>query len=143
MKMNTVQEFYDQLVKIELQENGEYGYCPFHGFSLGRDGKTTLMCLAGGLRSEHCYLAARKMLLSGCKRLFMALDFPPTGDIVLDFVAVFTVEDGVASLYAVPYSTKTGISYPEITDARVLGEILDQFKAIALRPRRPLPVSLN
>ena len=126
--MNNVNEFVERLVKVEFIESSEcFGHYPFQICSKTKDGSLRLGALALGGDVVSCYRALKKELEEGCTEIFLSLDFPANGDIENDFVAVFSVVNGLCSLFAIPYD-QDGNILERITKSKILDQIFEEFK---------------
>jgi hypothetical protein len=129
--MNTVKEFIDNLVKIDIQEDYNcYGHYPFQLLVEKSDGTFDINALALGGDVDACYRRVRKYIKENAKKIFMSLDFPKGGDIEHDFICIYSIVDGVIDIFAIPYSTETGEKYEEIHTSEILNKILEDFNFI-------------
>lgn len=129
--METVREFVDSLVKIDLVDEFDcYGHYPFQLFVETSDGRFEMNALALGGDVHACYKRVGKYMKENAKKIFLSLDFPKGGDIENDFICIFSVVDGDIDIFAIPYSTENGEKYEEIHKSELLDKILDQFKSI-------------
>lgn len=126
--MKDVKEFVANLVKIEyIEHSGCFGHYPFSMYVENKESKSILSALAFGGDVKSCYDTFRKHLYDGAKRIYMAVDFPKGGDMLYDFVCVFSCEGtDVVSLFAIPY-TDTGEILTEVTESNVLSQIKEDF----------------
>jgi hypothetical protein len=107
----TRDEFIEALVKIEWVDNSNcFGLFPFQMYVEFSDSTCELHSIAI-THAGQCYMLfiEKILFIDGVSKVFMALDFPATGDITHDFVAVFTgdkSEDTVINVMAIPYTDK-------------------------------------
>ncbi|MDQ6481612.1 hypothetical protein [Dyadobacter sp. LHD-138] len=131
--MNT-EEFVKRLVAIDpIEDTGSYGHYPFQLYAEGADGSIELNALALGGDVLSCYRRMRKYVKDNAKEIFMSVDFPTGGDIHHDFVCVFSIVHGEASVLAIPYDSVTGERFPEIKESIQLSAILAQFKQVVFK----------
>lgn len=129
----TKEEFIESFVKIDLIEGQNptaYGFYPFHLVAEKADGGLEVNALLLGGDVYAVYLRAAGYVAADAKTIYLAVDFPGSGDITSDFVAVFEVQDKVATVMAIPYSNVTGDVWEEFHESTLLTEILDQFKRV-------------
>lgn len=67
------------------------------------------------------------------KRVYMSLDFPPSGDIEQDFIVIFSYENNKLSGFAIPYSAKDGTKSAPIYKSETLDKILLALDTYILR----------
>lgn len=115
------------MVRIDEQEGGAFGHFPFQMLSINQDGTLEVGVLLLGGDVISCYRAVKKNVKKGASKVFLSVDFPAKEGIDNDFVAVFSVEDGASSLFAIPYDTVTGEKLPIVEGNEVLGKIREQF----------------
>lgn len=129
--MNNVNEFIKSLVKIEkLEDSDSFGHYPFQLFTVGDDGKSTMASLALGGNVERCYNIFKEYKDNGATKIFLSLDFPSGGDILNDFICVFSYDENVLTVLAIPYSTETGEQFEYITESTHLELIKTQFLTV-------------
>lgn len=134
--MNSVEEFKESLV-IEYQEEFKsYGHFPFQIVSEDPKGKITFgAMLLDNIKA--CYKVFHDTMKAGAKNCYMSVDFPAMEGLDTDFIAVFSYEskDRNMSVVAIPYNTKTGEKYPEISskDNSILAQIAKEFCFAALK----------
>ncbi len=127
--MKTVEDFVEQLVKVEYVEQSEcYGLYPFQLFCETKEGKLEMNSLALGGDVISCYKRVKKYLDLESPKIFLALDFPKGGDLIHDFVGVYSVMNGEPSLFAIPYNHITGETYERVYESNQLTIIFEQFK---------------
>lgn len=137
--MNTVNDFVNQLVRIDLMEDGEnYGHYPFTGMIEEKDGKNIILALAMGGDVLSVYKTIGKYIINDAKKTYFSLDFPSNEDLKTDFVAVFSYENGEYNIFAIPYDVKNGETFEHIYDNVLLSKILNQFKDIVSIERKKL-----
>jgi hypothetical protein len=125
--MKDVKEFIEKIVEIEwIEQSRCFGHYPFQVFAEKQDGRIDLSVLDFGGSVGRCYEIAKQYVNIRAKRMFMSLDFPQGGDIVSDFVAVFSVIDGKSSILAIPYD-RNGERSDIITESDYLDKILIEF----------------
>jgi len=126
--MKDLKEFVDQLVKIEfLYHCNAFGFYPFQMYVEHQDGKATICALDLGGDVRAVYKAFADFYKEPAKRIYLAVDFPASGDIVNDFVCIIGYEKEEITLYAIPYSIETGETFSEIRDAEILNKIHDDL----------------
>ena len=134
--MKDLKEFIEKLVKIEYHNHcAAYGLYPFQMFVEDKEGKNNFVCLNLGGEVAKVYEAFMDYYKENPKRIYLAVDFPAYGDIKNDFVCIFIYELDVLTVYAMPYSSKTGKLLPEIYESELLNKIkndLELFKKIIL-----------
>jgi len=127
--MNTVEEFVESMVKIDFIENSNcYGHYPFQLFVETKDNKFEINALALGGDVASCYRRFAEYKNNGAKRVYLSLDFPKGGDINNDYVAIFSFEDGVFDLFAIPYNIEDGEVLDYIKDSAQLNNIKSNFE---------------
>jgi hypothetical protein len=137
--MNTVNEFVNQLVKIDIMEDGQsYGHYPFSGIIEDSNGKISILALALGGDVLSVYKTIGKSIIDGAKKAYFSLDFPPNEELKTDFVAVYSYENEEYNIFAIPYDVKNGETFDRIHDNVLLATILDQFKYIVSIERKKL-----
>lgn len=129
--MKNVEDFVNQLVKIDfVEQSNSYGFYPFQMIVETKDGKLEMNALALGGDVLSCYRRVKTYVNAEAPIIFMALDFPQGGDIPHDFVAVYSIINGEASIFAIPYNPVDGETYERIVESTQLDAILEQFKKI-------------
>lgn len=131
--MKNIEEFVDFNIKITKQDNGKFGYFPFHAFVEKKDGTFDVIVIAGVNSVEDCYKLMVKYISDSCKRIYMAIDFPAGGDIPNDFVAVFATEGIDFKAFAIPYDVNTGKVYERLLRSRQMIEIVSHLKSVSLK----------
>ncbi len=133
--MENIKDFVKQLVKIDYAEQwGGFGHYPFQLYAETEGGQAEMNALALGGNVNACYLRFRKYLKEGAKRIYMSLDFPKGGDIENDFVCVFSYENAEHQIFAIPYETEGGKTFPQIKESSLLSKILGDFIQITSHP---------
>ncbi|HNX76080.1 MAG TPA: hypothetical protein PLM07_04050 [Candidatus Rifleibacterium sp.] len=123
------QKFAEEFVTIDFVESsGCYGHYPYQMFVEMADESVEVNALALG-DVRQCYSIFASKLAKQAKSVFMALDFPASGDMVNDFVAVFAVENGIVEIFAIPYDPATGDKKEPIKTSHLLTAIKSQFVA--------------
>lgn len=123
------QEFAKKFVTIDFVESsGCYGHYPFQMLVEMQDNSLEVNALAVG-DVRQCYSIFASKLAKQAKSVFMALDFPASGDMVNDFVAVFAVENGIFEIFAIPYDPETGEKKEPTKTSQLLNMIKSQFVA--------------
>lgn len=126
--MKDLKEFVSTLVKIEyLDHCNAYGFYPFQMFVEDKEEKGTMCSLALGGDIRAVYHAFADHYNKNPKRMYLAVDFPATGDILMDFVCVIAYEKEEMTIYAIPYSVETGETFSEIRDSEILNKIHDDL----------------
>ena len=105
-----VKVFFDNLVidEQEEQSDGKFGHYPFQGEFTSNDGKKAIMAFIGHMKTEAMLTVFAKYVVDGCDDLMISVDFPNCGDIMTDFVAVFSYIDKKIEVNLFPYDNKTG-----------------------------------
>lgn len=133
--MKDREEFIKTLVDIDyVESSGGYGHYPFQLFVETANGNIEMNALALGGDVLACYGRVRKYVQANAKKIFLSLDFPAGGDILNDFVAVFTIIDGQVESLAIPYNPTDGKKYAHITTSAFLTTVQKQFESIVLKP---------
>jgi len=128
--MKTIEEFVELMVKIDFIEDSEcYGHYPFQLFVETKDNKFEISALALGGDVASCYRRFAEYKNNDAKRIYLSLDFPKDGDIDEDYVAIFSFEDGVVNLFAIPYKAEDGEVLDYITESAQLDELKSQFES--------------
>lgn len=124
--MKNLKEFVNTTVRIEFIKDSDcFGHYPFQLFSEKEDGGYELNALALGGDVASCYRRFAHYKNENAKRIYLSIDFPATGDIKNDFVAIISFEDGVLNIHAIPYD-ENGQRLPSITDSRILDIIKEE-----------------
>ena len=122
--MKDLKEFVEKLVKIEyLDHCNTFGFYPFQMYVEHQDEKATLCALDLGGDVRAVYKAFADFYKEPAKRIYLAVDFPATGDVINDFVCVIGYEKEEMTLYAIPYNVETGDTFSEIRDSETLNLI--------------------
>ena len=126
--MKNLKEFVEKLVKIEFLDHcNAFGFYPFQMFVEHQDGKFTMCSLDLGGDVRAVYKAFADFYNEPAKRIYLALDFPASGDITNDFVCVIGYEKEEMTLYAIPYNVETGETFSEDRHAEILNLIHDDL----------------
>lgn len=126
--MKNTEEFIEQMVKIEFLEQFKvFGHYPFSLFVEKKNGETEVISLALGGDVESCYKKFAEYREKGAVKIFLSLDFPRSGDMDNDFVAIFSLVENDLSIKAITYSTNTGEVIKQVENSDTLTEILKQF----------------
>jgi len=127
--MNTVEEFIENLVKIEYVENmGSYGHYPFSLAAVTNNDQLEINALFLSGDVIAVYTRVREYVWKKAKRIYLAVDFPGVPGIQTDFVAVTAIENGkITSNFAIPYDPVYGTIYERITEAPFLQTLESQF----------------
>ena len=127
--MKNVNEFIENMVNIEFVDQSNcFGHYPFQMWTKTKDGKNEMAALAIGGDVAACYRAAAGHIKNDAKCVYLSLDFPATGDIKNDFVAVYSYEDKELKCIAIPYDPKTGNLLDRINSSETLSGLMKQFK---------------
>jgi len=130
IKMKTIEEFVKLMVKIDFIEDEKcYGHYPFQLFVETKDNKFEINALALGGDVASCYRRFAEYKNNGAKRIYLSLDYPKGGDIDDDYVAIFSFEDGVINLFAIPYKVEDGKVLDYIKDSTQLDRIKSDFES--------------
>lgn len=128
--MKTVEEFVELMVKIDFIEDSKcYGHYPFQLFVETKDGKFEINALALGGDVASCYRRFAEYKKNDAKRIYLSLDFPKCGDINEDYVVIFSFENGVIDLFAIPYKVEDGEVLDYIKDSTQLYNIKSDFES--------------
>jgi hypothetical protein len=130
--MKNINEFIESLVTIEPLEEGGYGHYPFQMVFTGADDGLNVAALCLGGDVFRVYKQAQAAINAGSKQLFLSLDFPASGDIEHDFVAVMSLSGKDCNCIAIPYDPKTGDVFDQITESSMLEIIKGQFLQVIL-----------
>lgn len=126
--MKDLKEFAEKLVKIEyLDHCNAFGFYPFQMYVEHKDEKATICSLDLGGDVRAVYKAYADFFKEAAKRIYLALDFPASEDIVNDFVCIIAYEKEEFLIYAIPYNTENGETFSEIRDAEILNRIHDDL----------------
>lgn len=126
--MKNLKEFVEKLVKIEFLDHcNTFGFYPFQMYVEHQDEKATLCALDLGGDVRAVYKAFADFYNEPAKRIYLAVDFPATGDVINDFVCVIGYENEGMTLYAIPYNVETGDTFSEIRDSETLNLIHDDL----------------
>jgi hypothetical protein len=129
--MTTTKEFIEQLVDIQYVESSNcYGHYPFQLFVETNEEKFEMNALMLGGDVLACYNRVRHYVKIGSKKIFLSVDFPAGGDITNDFVAVFSILEGVVVSLAIPYDANVGTIYKQVLFSEQMKFIESQFKKI-------------
>jgi len=127
--MKNVDEFIENMVHIDFLEDEEcYGHYPFQMFVEKEDGTHDINALALGGDVESCYKRATEYKQNNAKKIYLSLDFGCGGDIIHDFIAIFSFENGVVSIVAISYDIKNGKKFETITNSTHLNKIKGDFE---------------
>lgn len=127
--MKDINEFVEQLVKIEYHEEIEsFGHYPFQLFTESQDGSQEYASMLGEGSVTNRYAIFREKLIYNPKKVYMSLDFPAKNDIKSDHVIVFSYENGEFGRFAIPYNSLDGEILPTITESEQLDKVFDNFK---------------
>jgi hypothetical protein len=88
-----------------------FGHYPFQLFCENKSGDFEMGSLALGGDVASCYRVFGKHIKGDAKRVYLSLDFPKGGDIENDYIAIFTFENGVINVFAIPYDTEDGKTF--------------------------------
>lgn len=122
--MKDLKEFVEKLVKIEyLDHCNAFGFYPFQMYVEESVGKVVVCSLDLGGDVRAVYKLFTEYFNKNAKRIYLAIDFPTTGDIINDFVCVIGYEKEEMTLYAIPYNIETGDTFSEIRDSETLNLI--------------------
>jgi len=125
--MKTIEEFVESLVKIELIEDANcFGHYPFQLFCEKNIGNNEINAISIG-QISLVYLRFAEYKKNGAKRIYLSVDFPAGGDIDNDFVAIFSFENDVLSVFAIPYDNTNGEIFDVITQSTQLDLIKSQM----------------
>jgi hypothetical protein len=126
--MKTVEEFIKSMVKIDFIEDSDcFGHYPFQLLSENKDGKIEINSLALGGDVASCYIKFSDYKKQGSKRIYLSLDFPKTGDIKNDFIAIFSFENEEINLLAIPYETENGNKLDYIRNSNTLSNVKEDL----------------
>ena len=125
--MKTIEEFLESLVRIELIEDSKcFGHYPYQLFCEKNDGSSEINAIAiGQVSLVYNRFALHKK--NGAKRIYLSVDFPAGGDIHNDFVAIFSFENDLLSVFAIPYDNTNGEIFDVITQSTQLDLIKSQM----------------
>lgn len=141
--MKDINEFVQATVEIKKQNNGKFGYYPFHVFAERENGECDFIVIADIESIEDCYKIMSMYVANKCKRIYMAIDFPAGGDIKTDFVAVFSSAGKHFDLFAIPYSPEDGTVYEIIPICEQLKRIVSDLRNVAFKIALEQSTSLN
>jgi len=104
-----IKNFFDSLLIEEQKESdeGKFGHYPFIGELTSREGKKTLMCFTSA-NTEIMLSIFSQEVAENNGDVIVSVDFPNVGDIMTDFISIFSSIDGKIEVNLFPYDNKTG-----------------------------------
>jgi hypothetical protein len=120
-----VKEFFDDLVIDEQEESdeGKFGHHPFQGLLISKKGKISMIAFAG-VNTKIMMKFFTNRIVNNEKEIIISVDFPNCGDIMTDFIAVFSYIDSKIGIDLFPYDNKTGLKLGHIES----GIVHDNFQ---------------